>query len=268
MKPLLRLVSPSAAVLFYIYWAVVVAQVQPPPGLSILAPAPALPPLPQQEFPQEVPGPTVVDQGVDLLGRVGSKLDAQHRTLAQVSSELLALGSDVDQAEEELLGRVLTPEDAQDLVRRHTQLDVTNEISKDSLRRLNNKIDNLTSEIAQAHQTQLVAMDKHRAEEQQLQEQIAMQQARIDSLRRESNIVSNLQLTTKREADIKLELKKILNAIEAESAQEVRLKGVLQETHKYGVMCHSKAKDLQASLAAAAKKSCNKIRCRRGHRGT
>jgi hypothetical protein len=232
-----------------------------------MAPSPAIAPA---EWRPD--GRPLSDQSGVLLRRVGSRLNKEHHTIAQVSAELLSLGAEVDRAEEQLLGRVLTTQDARDLVNKHKKLDVTNGVSRDALRRLNEKIDTLGSELSKAHQTQLVNVDAQHAREHHLEEEIAKQQARLRILRSDSRMISTLEAnrtellhthqalvdkgsqTVRRHDDIKKLLSQVKASIQKEIAEEARLKQVLEEVHQYGVMCHARAKELQVDIAQAAEK--------------
>eukprot|EP00929_Paragymnodinium_shiwhaense_P013977 TRINITY_DN121830_c0_g1_i1.p1 TRINITY_DN121830_c0_g1~~TRINITY_DN121830_c0_g1_i1.p1 ORF type:complete len:613 (-),score=214.72 TRINITY_DN121830_c0_g1_i1:56-1894(-) len=247
---------------------------------SAQSPEASLPPItvvPQAALAPSAPSPAaapaLAPATVGIIERVGDKLTAEHKRLAEVSQSLLSVNGLVEKTEQSLLGRVLDVETARGLVSKHKAIDAANERAKGQVDQLGGQISSLNELMAIAEKTYAQQAAAQRKAEEALEAEL---QKHVDALAAQASQAAkqlpaltqlnkrlrakkqNLQdddivVTRKGDAVVK-ELQDALRDIEMEKLEEARLRKALIDTHNYGKQCHLRAETLEQKLREAVKK--------------
>lgn len=205
----------------------------------------------------------------ELVRRVGDKLAVQHRTLTNVSASLMAVQSEVDSTEQSLIGRVFDMQTARTLFARHEQVVASNERARDSIMKLNQKVEQLSSFLSDAQKLFVKEGQEQRAAELKVHAQIIEDDAVIEALKaalaKESQMrqaLDALMAIRKRlleqaaqDETVGKEVLAKLKAEEQKAQAEVwkhrLLRSQVVQMHNYSVMCHDRVAKAVSTLSNA-----------------
>jgi len=254
--------GPAPAAMPMLAPAVPIQGLQPVAVLPA-SPAPAVQPVPAPWFPTAIAPATG-----QLIDRVGDKLTESRHKLSSVTEELIGVGSDVDQTEKALLGRIVDAETARSLMVQHQEMEAANKRAHADMQNLREQAASLTKLLAQAHQEYIMQGEAQRMEEKALETKLAtsahataLVERKLPPLRflakkltvKHTKLAKEAETSKMTGVTVHNELQQLFADIRAEAADEATLRRSLVEVHNYSVACHARANALQADVAVAAK---------------